>query len=107
MAEPSESGTRPERHQDSLGVQAYRWLTLIGMLILTALSGRVLLQVDKTSDKVEALQLQVTSVTSTMNSRIDAHVQRLDTSDRRNDNQDAKIDDLQRRVWSRPETRIP
>jgi hypothetical protein len=89
----------------SMGVQAYRWLVTGIMTLLVALSARVLSSVDKTAEKVDMLQLQVTEMRSSLESRLNAHVQRLDTIDRRNDTQDVKIDDLQRRVWRWPETR--
>lgn len=101
-------------HKTPMGVQAYRWLTVGCMAILTALSYRVLGQIDKTADKVDALQLQVVDMKGTLDSRINAHVQRLDTSDRRHDGhdrrneaQDTKIDGLQQRVWRLPEVRTP
>jgi hypothetical protein len=85
-------------HHDSRGVQAYRWIMMGGVALISALSLRVLAQIDATAQKVETLQLQV----GLFNSRIDAHVERLNTIDRRNDLQDVKIDDLQRLVWRRP-----
>lgn len=87
------------KHHDSPGVQAYRWVMVGGMAILSALSLRVLSQIDKTADKVELLQLQVSDMKGTFNSRIDAHVERLNTIDRRNDSQDTKLNTLQENFW--------
>jgi hypothetical protein len=49
------------------------------------------------------VEIQIPGLSTMINSRIDAHAQRLDAIDRRNDQQDFKIDDLQRRVWRMPE----
>ena len=81
------------------GVQAYRWLVTIGMALITALSWRQLDQIDKMAAKLEALQIQVTTLSSTSDGRTSAHAQRLDAHDRRNDRQDQQIGELQRRVW--------
>lgn len=81
------------------GVQAYRWLVTIGMALIVALSWRVLDQVDKMAAKLEALQIQVTTLSSTSEGRTNAHAQRLDSHDRRNDRQDQQIEELQRGLW--------
>jgi hypothetical protein len=98
----------------SMGVQAYRWLVALIMFLLTGLSARVLVTIDKTAEKVDTLQIQLIDMKGTLDSRINAHVQRLDdanrrfdTIDRRNDSQDVKIDALQQRVWRMPEGRTP
>lgn len=88
--------------KESKGVQAYRWIVLGALGLLAALSMRVLGQIDKTADKVELLQLQVTDMKGTFDSRLNAHVDRLNSIDRRNDMQDGKIDALQQRVWRLP-----
>jgi hypothetical protein len=92
----------PNIHE-SKGIQAYRWVVLVGLAILGALSIRVLTQIDKTADKLELLQIQVTDMKGTFGT----HTQRLDSVDRRIDAHDLKIDDLQRRVWRLPEARTP
>lgn len=81
------------------GVQAYRWLVTIGMALITALSWRQLDQIDKMAAKLEALQIQVTTLSSTAEGRASAHAMRLDAHDRRNDRQDQQIEELQRRLW--------
>lgn len=81
------------------GVQAYRWLVTIGMALITALSWRQLDQIDKMAAKLEALQIQVTTLSGTSEGRINAHVLRLDSQDRRNERQDTQIEELQRRLW--------
>jgi hypothetical protein len=81
------------------GVQAYRWLVTIGMALITTLSWRQLDQIDKMAAKLEALQIQVTTLSSTSEGRTNAHALRLDAHDRRNDRQDQQIEELQRRLW--------
>lgn len=83
----------------SKGVQAYRWLVTIGIALITALSWRQLDQIDRMATKLEALQIQVTTLGSTAEGRANAHAMRLDTHDRRNDRQDQQIEELQRRLW--------
>lgn len=83
----------------SKGAQAYRWLVTIGMALITALSWRQLDQIDKMAAKLEVLQIQVTTLSSTSEGRTNAHAQRLDMHDRRNDRQDQQIEELQRRLW--------
>jgi hypothetical protein len=89
------------------GVQAYRWLVTIGVALITALSWRQLDQIDKMSIKIEALQIQVTTLSSTTEGRSNASAQRLDTAERRNDRQDQQIEELQRRLWQIAPTRSP
>jgi hypothetical protein len=54
---------------------------------------------------LEGLRTQIPQIVGTLNGRLDAHVQRLDSADRRNDRQDGQIDDLQKRIY--PLTRTP
>ena len=89
------------------GTQAYRWLVTIGMALITALSWRQLDQIDKMAAKLEALQIQVTTLSSTTEGRSNASAQRLDTAERRNDRQDQQIEELQRRLWQIAPTRSP
>jgi hypothetical protein len=89
------------------GVQAYRWLVTIGMALITALSWRQLDQIDKMAAKLEALQIQVTTLSSTTEGRSNASAQRLDATERRNDRQDQQIEELQRRLWQIAPTRSP
>lgn len=89
------------------GVQAYRWLVTVGIALITALSWRQLDQIDRMSVKIEALQIQLTTLASTSEGRFNALAGRHDNADRRNDRQDAQIDELQRRVWRIPDTRTP
>lgn len=90
------------KHQDGRGVQAYRWIVGGGMAAICALSLRVLNSVDKTADKVDELNTRVVEMRSNTDSRINAHAQRLDSIDRRNDLQDGKLDELQRNFWGLP-----
>ena len=89
------------------GIQAYRWLVTIGMALITGLSWRQLDQIDKMAAKLEALQIQVTTLSGTTEGRSNASAQRLDTAERRNDRQDQQIEDLQRRLWQIAPTRSP
>jgi hypothetical protein len=89
------------------GIQAYRWLVTIGMALITALSWRQLDQIDKMAAKLEALQIQVTTLSGTSEGRSNASAQRLDTAERRNDRQDQQIEELQRRLWQIAPTRSP
>jgi hypothetical protein len=89
------------------GIQAYRWLVTIGMALITALSWRQLDQIDKMAIKLEALQIQVTTLSSTTEGRSNASAQRLDTTERRNDRQDQQIEELQRRLWQIAPARSP
>jgi uncharacterized protein HemX len=89
------------------GIQAYRWLVTIGMALITGLSWRQLDQIDKMAAKLEALQIQVTTLSSTTEGRSNASAQRLDTAERRNDRQDQQIEELQRRLWQIAPTRSP
>lgn len=102
------------RHPEHWGIQAYRWLVVLVMALLAVLSGRVLITIDKTADKVDLLQIQVVDMKGSLDNRINAHAQRLDgndrrfdANDRRNDAQDTKLDAIQQRVWRLPETRTP
>lgn len=96
MAEESmsENGRRV-----SLGMQAYRWLVAAGMGILVLLSQRTLAGIDETANSVRDLKAQVAAMQGTTESRFNAHAQRLDMVDRRNDSQDTKIDGLWQRLW--------
>ena len=80
---------------ESKGVQAYRWLVAVVMSLLTGFSWNVLQGINQTNERLDALRIQV----GTLVSRIDAHVQRLDTIDRRNDRQDTALDELVRRSY--------
>jgi hypothetical protein len=92
----------------SLGVQAYRWIVAGGMALLVLLSQRTLATLDDTTVAVRSLQAQVAALQGATESRFNAHVQRLDAADRRNDAQDVKIDGLWQRSWSpAPTTRMP
>ena len=91
----------------SKGIQAYRWLVTIGMALITGLSWRQLDQIDKMAVKLEALQIQVTTLSGTTEVRSNASAQRLDTAERRNDRQDQQIEELQRRLWQIAPTRSP
>lgn len=97
MAEESmsENGRRV-----SLGVQAYRWLVAAGMGVLVLLSQRTLAGIDETAASVRAMQIEIRTMQGTTESRFNAHAQRLDMVDRRNDTQDTKIDGLWQRLWS-------
>lgn len=86
----------------SLGVQAYRWLVAVGLGILVILSNKTLQGIDDTAKDVRALQIEMRTMQGTTESRFISHSQRLDTIDRRNDAQDAKLDGLWQRFWTLP-----
>lgn len=91
-----------------LGVQAYRCIVAGGMALLVLLSQRTLATLDDTVTAVRSLQAQVAAMQGATESRFNAHAQRLDAADRRNDAQDVKIDSLWQRLWSAaPTTRTP
>lgn len=92
MAEESmsEGRTRVDR-----ATVTWRALVLILLTVIGAMSTRILNQIDKTSELATSTQALV----GVLNGRIDAHAQRLDTLDRRNDAQDRSIEQLADRVW--------
>ncbi len=81
--------------KDSRGVQAYRWLLSAGVAASTALAGLILSTVQKTADDVTALKVGF----STLSANQLHQSARMDSIERRNDQQDEKIGDLQRQVW--------
>lgn len=98
MSDPEVSRMRPWWQ----GEQAFHAVVLGMLAVLGALSMRVLTQIDKTADKLESLQLQVSDMKGTFESRFNAHVDRLNSIDRRLESDGANIIDLQRRVWRMP-----
>lgn len=90
----------PHAGKGWLGVQAYWWLVAIGMGLLVLLSQRTLAGIDQTAENVRGLQIELRTMQGTTESRFNAHAQRLDMVDRRNDTQDGKIDGLWQRLWS-------
>lgn len=87
----------------SKGVQAYRWITGIGVSLIAVLSYRVLVNVDDMARDVRGLQNQVT----TLNATLASLAIQLANADRRNDSQDVKLNDIERRVWQLAPTRTP
>ena len=77
------------------GAQAYRWITGIGVSLIAALSYRVLVNVDDMARDLRTLQIQVT----TLNSTLASLAAQIASADRRNAEQDTKINDVERRVW--------
>ena len=92
---------------NSRGVQAYRWMVSIGIALLSILMMRVLADVDRTAGKVDSLGEKFGEWRGTTESRINAHAQRLDGHDRRNDQQDTKLDELTRWLFRRETPRQP
>ena len=72
----------------SKGQTAYQWFISGGMALVSALSWRVLTNVDDMAKKIESLQSQVTTLAA-----------KMDWAERLNSSQDTKIDDLQKKVW--------
>ena len=83
-----------------------RLMMAVGVPVGLAIGGAVAAEVWNTSKMTSAavirLEESVKGLTNMLNSRIDAHAQRLDSIDRRNDSQDVKIDAIQLKVWSMP-----
>lgn len=95
------------------GTQAYRWLLSIGMGLIVALSWRVLQQVDNLASKVEALQIDLTTlrgevgaakfaidgVKAHTDTRLGDHQRQIDEQRTRNNRQDQTLEDWQRSQW--------
>ena len=113
-------GSTMERVAESTALKLVaRWMMAVGLPVIgTAIIGagswfanRVISATDEnTKATIELKQsfkslveVQIPGLSNLINSRIDGHAQRLDAIDRRNDQQDSKIDELQRRVWRLPE----
>ena len=108
MSNTEHSNSNGANGRTGFGVQAYRWLVGGGLALLVLLSQRTLATLDETAAAVRTLQAQVAAMQGATESRFNAHGQRLDTIDRRNDAQDVKIDGLWQRLWSpTPTTRTP
>lgn len=77
----------------------WRALVLGLLTVLGVMSGRILAQIDKTSE----LAVNTQALVGIINSRVDTHASRLDSIDRRNDLQDSKIDGIWQRFWTFPQ----
>jgi hypothetical protein len=81
--------------KDSRGIQAYRWWMAVGVAATATLAGLILTTVKETATDVSTLKAGFASLTTTQ-----IHQgARLDAIDRRNDQQDQKIEGLQQRVY--------
>jgi hypothetical protein len=79
----------------SPGMQAYRWWVAVGVAATTALAWLILTTVKETAADITALKIGFSGLTTTQ-----VHQgARLDAIEKRNDQQDEKIGDLQRQVW--------
>lgn len=76
----------------------WRALVLGLLTILGVMSGRILGQIDKTSE----LAVNTQALVGIINNRVDSHASRLDSIDRRNDLQNSKLDGLWQRFWTLP-----
>lgn len=76
----------------------WRALVLLLLTVLGVMSSRILAQIDKTSE----LAVNTQALVGIINSRVEGHGMRLDSIDRRNDAQDAKLDGLWQRFWTLP-----
>lgn len=81
--------------KDSKGIQAYRWWVAVGVAATTALAVWTLTTVKETAADITALKVAFSVLTTTQSHQ----GARLDSIERRNDQQDEKIGDLQRQVW--------
>lgn len=107
MSNPSTDGEAKGNGRAAMGVQAYRWMVTVCMALLAALSWRVLDQVDKTAAKVDSLWDKVTTLATTTESRINAHLYRLEGIDRLNETQNRDIKELERRAYQMSPPRAP
>jgi hypothetical protein len=87
--------------REGRSAQAHRWLISLGTSLTVALASFILATVKETASDVTALKIQMSTLTATQAQQTN----RLDAIDRRNDQQDVKIDELQRRVWRLPEVK--
>lgn len=95
MAEESMS---ENGHRVSTGVQAYRWLVGIATGGTALLAMSILATVKETAADVNLLKVDVSTVKA-MQSHLSS---RIESAERRNDTQDAKIDGLWQRFWTLP-----
>ncbi len=97
--------------ENGAGVQAYRWFTAIGMAAVGYLAYETLQTGKDTSAAVTSLRLQLTTLASTSESRLNALSERLTNNARRDENQDlrmdrtdAKIETIREYIWRAPPT---
>lgn len=81
--------------RDGKGVQAYRWLVSVGIAAITTLCTIVLLTVQRTADDVSNLRSGFATLTTTQTHQS----ARMDSIDKRNDEQDKKIENLKDRIY--------
>ena len=89
--------------RDTRGVLAYRWMLGVASGATSLLALLILATVKETAADVNTLKIDVSTVKATQGHQN----ARIDGVERRNDQQDGKIDDLQRRVWRFPERATP
>jgi len=77
------------------GVQAYRWWVAVGVAATTGLAWLILSTVRETATDITMLKVAFERLTTTQGHQSS----RIDAIERRNDQQDEKIGDLQRQVW--------
>jgi len=77
------------------GVQAYRWGVSIGTAATTALAGLIFNTVLKTADDVGTLKTDVATMKATQVHQ----TSRIEAVERRNEEQDRKIDDVRREIY--------
>lgn len=114
MATPSDLHSTTERVADSVFVKLVaRFAMIIGVPLVGYLGNELWTSVKRTNESTIRLEEKITTLLNVqipdmqraLTDRINAHAQRLDGQDRRNDRQDTDIDDLKRRVY--PLTRTP
>lgn len=88
----------PETVKDSRGVQAYRWWMAVGTTAAVTLAGLILSTVQDTAKDITTLKVGFAGLSTTQ-----IHQgARLEGIDRRNDDQDRRIDELRQRIYQTP-----
>ena len=77
------------------GVQAYRWGVSLGMAATVALAGLILSTVKETAADVGTLKTDVATMKATQVHQ----TSRIEAMERRNDEQDRKLDEVRSHMW--------
>lgn len=102
-------------HRESRGAQAYRWMVMAALGIISVLSLRQLNNIDESTKKVEALQGQVwelrgavenikttvDGVKGNFETRLSDHQRQINALEGFNHKQDRQLEELQRQQWQR------
>lgn len=83
---------------ESRGVQAYRWFVAIGIAAVTYIGWDTKQAIRDTAADVVTLKVQVSALTSTVDSRLNAQADRLRSIDDKNTQQDGRMDRLSSKI---------